>query len=203
MNRKNFIACKVSSPAQWLRIYRLYRPSFPRHERKPFSMILSMWRKGKTDVWYFENNGRFAGLATTINDSELILLDYLAVAKSMRGQGIGSRILHELKQRYNGKGLLVEIESVYEPSPNHEERIQRKQFYLKNGMQPSHVVASVFGVSMELADRLLDVAFVVRVHAGGGFVEDDDGRVFQYAARDGDALLFAAGELLAAVAPIV
>jgi hypothetical protein len=34
----------------------------------------------------------------------------------------------------------------------------------------------------QLADGLLDVAFVVRVHAGGGLVENDDGRVLENAA---------------------
>ena len=150
MKHKNFSAGQVSSLLQWLRIYCLYRLAFPRYERKPFSIICSMWKKGKTDVWYFESGGRFAGFATTINDSELILLDYLAVSKHMRGQGIGSRILSGLKEAYAGKGLFVEIESAYEAVPNREERVRRKAFYLKNGMHPSRVMASVFDVNMEL-----------------------------------------------------
>lgn len=150
MKHKSFSAGQVSSLPQWIRIYCLYRRAFPRYERKPFSIIRSMWKKGKTDVWYFENSGRFAGFAATINDSELILLDYLAVSKNMRGQGIGSRILSVLKEFYGGKGLFVEIESAYEAVPNREERLRRKAFYLKNGMQPSCVMASVFDVNMEL-----------------------------------------------------
>ena len=135
---------------QWLRIYFLYRSAFPRCERKPFRMILSMRRRGKTDVWYYEKKGRFAGFAATINDDELILLDYLAVVKSMRGCGTGRRILRELKECYAGKGLFVEIESAYEAAPNQDERLRRKAFYINNGMQPSRVMASVFGVKMEL-----------------------------------------------------
>ena len=74
MNTHTFLAKKVSSPLQWFRIYRLYRRAFPRNERKPFHIIVSMWRKGKTDVWYFESNRRFAGFASTINAADLILL---------------------------------------------------------------------------------------------------------------------------------
>lgn len=150
MNKNDFSAEKISTPLQWLRVYFLYRRSFPRSERKPIGVIHAMWRKGKTDVWYFESGGRFAGFASTINDDDLILLDYLAVSKKLRGRGVGSRILQELKRRYSGKGLFLEIESEYETSPNRAERARRKRFYISNGMLPAHVMASVFGVKMEL-----------------------------------------------------
>ena len=150
MNRYDFSARKASSPLQWLRIYLLYRRSFPRSERKPFGIILSMHRRGKTDVWYYERDGRFAGFASTINDSRLILLDYLAVRARMRGRGVGSRILNQLKQNYSGRGIFVEIESAFGDAPDRAERIRRKRFYLNNGMEPSKVMAGVFGVPMEL-----------------------------------------------------
>lgn len=109
-----------------------------------------MWRKGKTDVWYLCSSGRFAGFATTINDDDLILLDYLAVTEKMRGRGTGSFFLRRMQEHYAGKGIFVEIESEYESVPNRAERIRRKCFYTKNGMQPARVLASVFGVHMEL-----------------------------------------------------
>lgn len=150
MKNTDFVVKKASSPLHWLAIYRLYRRAFPWNERKPFGIILSMHRKGKTDVWYYQSKHRFAGFATTINDESLILLDYLAVIENARGRGIGSRILQHLMNHYSGKGFFVEIESEFEETPDQEERIRRKQFYLRNGMEPSHVMASVFGVKMEL-----------------------------------------------------
>ena len=150
MNREHFSACMVSSPLQWLRIFHLYRRVFPRNERKPFSIILSMHRRGKTDVWYLRSGGRFAGFATTINDDDLILLDYLAVTKKMRGRGMGGFFLRQMQKYYAGKGIFVEIESEYESVPNRAERIRRKRFYTENGMRPSCVMARVFGVHMEL-----------------------------------------------------
>ena len=150
MNRNDFSAAPVSAPWQWIQIYRLYRSAFPRSERKPFGMILSMHRRGKTDMWVLKCGGRFAGFAATINDSDLILLDYLAVPGKLRGLGIGSRLLDALKRHYAGKGLFVEIESAFEASPNRKERIRRRQFYTKNGMQSAQVMACVFGVDMEL-----------------------------------------------------
>ena len=150
MNRNDFIARRISAPLEWFRIYCLYRRSFPRSERKPFRIIVSMWKKGKTDVWYLAEGRRFAGFATTINGEARILLDYLAVREKMRGRGAGSRMLEELKKQYAGKGIFVEIESAFENGKDQLERVRRRKFYLKNGMESARVMASVFGVKMEL-----------------------------------------------------
>ena len=135
---------------QWMRIYRLYQSAFPANEKKPFSMIRSMQKKGRSDVWYCERDGKFAGLVITINGPEQILLDYLAVAKKRRGQGIGSEMLQVMREKYTGKGVFLEIETVDETAENFEERKRRKQFYLSNGMTPMNVFVELFGVDMEL-----------------------------------------------------
>lgn len=135
---------------QWLRIYRLYHSAFPRSERKPFSMIRAMQKKGKSDVWYCENDGKFVGLVVTINGSDKVLLDYLAVNKKCRGQGVGSELLRQMRQQYAGKGIFLEIETVRSTAENYEERKRRKRFYLSNGMTELGVFVELFGVEMEL-----------------------------------------------------
>ena len=57
---------KPSSPLHWLRIYKLYLQAFPRYERKPFAVIRSMYKKGSTDIWYFEKDGRFGAVNGSI-----------------------------------------------------------------------------------------------------------------------------------------
>ena len=135
---------------QWADVYKLYQRAFPKSEKKPFSMILSMARKGASDVWYFTRNGRFAGLIITINGAEHILLDYLAVEEHQRGTGIGSEILALMKEQYAGKGVFLEIESVWEECDNREQRLRRKHFYEKCGMESMGVFVWLFGVKMEL-----------------------------------------------------
>ena len=135
---------------QWAQIYRLYRKAFPRSERKPFAVICKMYRKGVTDIWYFTRQGKFAGLIITINGEKHILLDYLAVSQTQRGTGIGTEILQKMRTHYAGKGVFLEIESVYEECDNKAERIRRKHFYEKCGMQSMEVFAWLFGVKMEL-----------------------------------------------------
>lgn len=136
----------------WLRIRLLYRRAFPRYERKPFAIIRRMHKEGRTDIWLAERDGRFAGLAATINGGDTILLDYFAVAKGLRGQGVGSAFLQTLLAQYAGKGLFVEIEAADRDDPT-AEKLRRKQFYLRNGLEDMHVVAILFGVRMELLGR--------------------------------------------------
>ena len=52
----------------------------------------------------------------------------------------------------------------------------------------------------EPSEGVLDEAFGAGVEGGRGFVEDQDAWVFEDGAGDGDALLFAAGEFIAAFA---
>ena len=135
---------------EWFRIYRLYQSAFPASEKKPFSMIRAMQKKGKSDIWYCTENGKFAGLVITINGPDKILLDYLAVVQNRRGQGLGSDILKKMREQYSGKGVFLEIEVVDKAAENYEERKRRKQFYLANGMTAMNVFVELFGVNMEL-----------------------------------------------------
>ena len=136
----------------WLRIRLLYRRAFPRYERKPFRIIRKMQQEGRTDVWLAEQDGHFAGLATTINAPDVILLDYLAVHEKRRSQGIGSAMLQGLLALYEGRGLFVEIEATDRDDPTGE-KARRKAFYQRNGLTDMHVVAILFGVRMELLGR--------------------------------------------------
>lgn len=145
------------SPLDWLRIRILYRRAFPRYERKPFAVIRRMNKEGRTDVWLAEWDGRFAGLAATIN-GHVILLDYFAVAKRLRGQGVGSAFLRALLNQYAGRGLFVEIEAADRDDPDGS-KLRRKQFYLRNGLEDMHVAAVLFGVRMELLGRGCDLDF--------------------------------------------
>jgi len=143
-------AHKPQNPIQWIKIYILYHKSFPKNEKKPFSRILSTYHKGRADVWYLSYKGHFAGLAITINSKDTILLDYFAITDTMRGHGIGSRVLRSMQKHYAPKGLLIEIESCTPDAPNLKERTRRKEFYLRNRMVPLNINVLLFGVEMEL-----------------------------------------------------
>ena len=138
------------------KIKRLYREAFPRCERKPFSIIISMAKNGKSDLWYFEDESGFAGFCATINGNDKILIDYLAVDKKRRGTGIGSEMLKELLEYYKDYGVFLEIEMIDE---NNVTSIRRREFYLRAGFLPMDTYADVFGVNMEILGSRCTLTF--------------------------------------------
>lgn len=150
MNARGVSARRAKGWLDWAHIFFLYREAFPDNERKPLRIIAAMQKKGKSDVWCFEEGGRFVGFASTVNANGLVMIDYLAVCRARRGQGIGSAALDVLKQMYADTGIFVEIESVYEDADNTAERLRRKKFYTEKGLVEMNVMADVFGVKMEL-----------------------------------------------------
>lgn len=141
------------------RLYALYLRSFPASERKPFSIILSMAKEGRTDLWVIRKDDHFAGLASTVNAPDLVLLDYFAVRRKLRGKGVGTAAMKAILDRYAPRGVLVEIESTRIPSDNRQERENRKRFYVNCGMMPLDTEADLFGVRMELLGCRCDLDF--------------------------------------------
>lgn len=150
MSENEVTLTKISTLSDWLRVYRLYRRAFPKYERKPFFMILRTRARGNADVWVIGKGRSFAGLAITMQNGELVLLDYFAVSEAQRGTGIGGEALRLLRQAYRGKRLFLEIESTQTEAENLPERLRRKQFYLRNGLTEMHTLVELFGVEMEL-----------------------------------------------------
>ena len=143
----------------WLKLYLLYRRSFPRAERKPFPTILKKYRHGCTDIWCICRDDRFLGFASTMNSPDLIMLDYLVISKQCRGQGIGTAALTQILEKYNHTPFILEIESPYEPGPDQALRQKRKQFYVYCGLEPLCIMAEVFGIKMELLGRNCRIDF--------------------------------------------
>ena len=150
---------KPTGPLQILRMRLLYREAFPKCERKPFKIILDMTKCGKTDLWYFEENGRFVGLCATINGSREVLIDYLAVKKSKRSGGVGSKMLAMLLEHYKDYGVFLEIEELDPTANNNAERVRRKDFYLRAGLTPMDTHVKLFGVDMELLGKNCHLTF--------------------------------------------
>lgn len=141
---------KAKKLSQWLKIHRLYKSAFPDYERKPFLLIMLTSRKGRADVWEIQDNGKFSGLAVTMNVKDMVLLDYFAIAEEKRSRGIGGKALRTLQKYYSGRRFFLEIESVYTDAGNLDERLRRKRFYLKNGMTELNIMSKVFKTEMEV-----------------------------------------------------
>lgn len=142
---------KPQKLTEYLRLFHLYESAFPVAEKKPIAMILRMEKCGASDVWYFEEGGKFLGLAITINGPDIILIDYFAVSKKLRGRGNGEKMLKSLIRHYSDRGVFLEIEVPYEWAKNYSDRLRRRKFYInKVGLTPMETRAKLFGVDMEL-----------------------------------------------------
>lgn len=149
----------ASSHKDWKKIKKLYMGAFPACERKPLPVIRYKQRKKAADVWMIEEDGEFAGLAITMNGSDMVLLDYFAIDDDKRGKGYGSRALQLLHEKYASYRFFLEIERTDVEADNLEERKRRKAFYLQNGMTETGIHVTLFGVDMELLSFGCDVSY--------------------------------------------
>lgn len=111
------------------KVKKLYFKSFPRNERFPFG-ILKYCSKGKNVLFNIAlDKEEMVGLAYLVDCKDFVYLMYLAVDEGKRGCGYGSKILKDLTSKYGNVILSIE-----RPQNNvNDEKLRRKNFYLKNG----------------------------------------------------------------------
>ncbi len=146
-------------PKRLEQMAQLYLRSFPKAERKPFELICNIREKGVGDMWSLEENGMSVGLAITVNYKDRILLDYFAIEEEMQGKGYGSTAIQTLLQQYQGKKLIIEIESTKDQAENLSERMRRKDFYHRNGFTDLGFSVDLFGVKMEMMSNQTGISF--------------------------------------------
>ena len=88
-----------------------------------------------------------------------MLLDYFAMSETVRGQGKGSEALKLLLKRYSDKRFLLEIENTEGITDNSSEKLRRKSFYLKSGLQKADFNVMLSGVPMEILTDGSKVSF--------------------------------------------
>jgi len=127
----------TSSLPEYSSVKQLYTNAFPSNERAPFFLLQARAYSESSDFWSIYADGKWVGIAYVISCKKMSYLFYLAVAENERGQGFGSAILRTLRRMYEGQRFFLAIEPPEEANaPNREERIKRRQFYMKNGFKP-------------------------------------------------------------------
>ena len=128
------------------------KADFPPAEIKPFSAIRSMCERGEyTGLGMLTDEGRLLAYAFFVlcrPDAQAVLLDYFAVDKDRRGEGVGTCMLQEIKKIYSDIPVLLESED-----PDHacneadvKKREKRLSFYHRNNALDTGVRARVYGV---------------------------------------------------------
>lgn len=124
--------------------------TFPRAELKPLKAMLRMQADGHYDAlgYYDDETGALLTYACTCTAGTPVLMDYLAVVASHRGEGLGSRFLSaimEAKDLY--PAIMLEIEAVDDALDDDDRatRERRQRFYERLGFVRTRTEAHVFG----------------------------------------------------------
>jgi GNAT superfamily N-acetyltransferase len=118
----------------WQKVRGIYNVAFGEHATKPENIIRNMFAKGLCWLHVFIENDRALSMAITgaLHGSSILVLDYLAVQKDLRGHGIGKEFFASIKQwslsQTQYKRILVEVES-----DETQENLARIHFWEKCG----------------------------------------------------------------------
>ena len=121
---------------------------FPKDELKPLAHILSMVEDGTCTFYALRKDKEVLSYFSVCTNGDGILVDYLAVNKKYRGQGIGTKTLNFLKSIANRKYIIIECEDEEKASDSDDRRtrLRRITFYERAGFKRSGVSSNLFGV---------------------------------------------------------
>ena len=121
----------------------LYLTAFPEEERFPFWILEECSKEDNSLLLAILDNNKFIGMCYLVNCNDAYYLMYLAVETSLRNQNYGSKILLDLKEKYETLFLSI-VEPVSDIS------IRRKNFYLRNGFYDTNKYYEDTGVNYEV-----------------------------------------------------
>ena len=157
----------------------IYREAFPPAECFPEEDLAALVREGRGSALVYEDTidgeDRFVGSIYIVKDDVNVMALFLAISKSVRGHGYGSRILGHLAEEYPEHKISLQIETTREPVRDIENRKRRAAFYKKNGFDYAPIVTSEPGGIFD---------FMVY----GGMVDIEEMREFMTAVIGGDLL---------------
>ena len=157
-------AIKALGPEQTTLIYlERIREDFPAAELKGLKQILRLMERGiYHGLGFFmdsgpedaaENPAGYLYYNVDPSDAGACLVDYLAVRKDLRGQGVGKEMLRLLRETCpEMKTWIVEVENPFREDNPEQRRMMagRMGFYLQSGFTDTGIDARVFGVEFRL-----------------------------------------------------
>lgn len=146
---------------------------FPDNERRPLNMIEKLLEEGRYLCCGIPDESGIIAYAFFMIHEGAYLVDYYAVRKDLRGTGIGSEFLQELRSRFMGAAcVLLEVDDPNADVPEEEKavRLRRLHFYRKNGLRDTGARARTFGADyliMEFPEgKAHDPAEAAGIYAG-------------------------------------
>lgn len=116
----------------------LYARSFPENERIDFEKMINDTGEAR-DMLAFYDGGAFVGFACLLNSNGISHIIYLAIEEKLRSRGYGTQALITIHRFKAGHRIMVDIERQRNDCDNNEQRLRRKEFYLRNGYSETEI----------------------------------------------------------------
>ncbi len=107
--------------------------AFPLSERMSFEEIFDFASNTNTDILGIYDGDKPVGFAVLLKNVECGYVYFIAIDQSMRSKGYGGAAIQKLMRVYPELQLVLDFEVIDENAENNEQRLRRKNFYLRNG----------------------------------------------------------------------
>lgn len=148
---------RVSDFSQIEQIYHSrMKDDFAEDELKPLFVIRKAWDENKYEAFFLVGEGRILGYAFYVKMNRIFLLDYFAIEKDQRNQGLGSIFLNRMADWLKEADcMIVEAEDPESAQSEDEKKLRERRngFYLRNGFRMSEIKARVYGVDYRILEN--------------------------------------------------
>lgn len=131
-------------------IKEIYVSSFPEKERMPFILMLGMSCLWNTEFLSFYDGDTLCGLVYMATIGKQTFIMFFAVNKNIRSNGYGSSILDKIQLLHPDNKIIVSIEPCNKCAENLEQRLRRKEFYVRNGYEETGYYMKLAGQEQEI-----------------------------------------------------
>lgn len=130
------------------KVIELYLKAFPENERMPVEMFTKKILEYKAKLLGIYDKDLWVGFCYVVEYKEITYLFFFAIDDKYRSKGYGSKTLELLLKRY--PNLLLLIEEVDPKYDNYNQRVNRLNFYLHNGLHKANYLVDEAGVIYEM-----------------------------------------------------
>lgn len=110
--------------------------AFPKNERCPLERFFELQKMGlDVDILGFFDNDELLGFFVVMKKGLCAYAWFFAIRNNLRSLGLGTKALSLIFDRYKNYQIVLDFEALDESAPNNEQRIHRKNFYLRNGFK--------------------------------------------------------------------
>ncbi|WP_046214175.1 GNAT family N-acetyltransferase [Paenibacillus wulumuqiensis] len=141
-------------------IKKIYEDSFPVEEMVPYNKLIEI--SNDTDHLFYGiyDDDTLVGMNYLIIEKDMLYVLYLAIGKGYQSKGYGKAVITEIKSKYSGYRICLNIEEVHPKFINHDQRMKRRRFYQLLGFESQdYLVTNYEGITFETMSINGDVAY--------------------------------------------